>query len=265
VNDQSPILEEDLHGFVDNRLDPDRRIAVELYLDAHPEARARVDAYAAQRQALRDALNGVVHEPLPPGLNLRRLAATRRASRPGPGWRAAAAVLLALSTGLAGGWSARGRFIPPQVGVAALSREAADNYKVYAMDSTRPVEFRASDETVLAKWVSNRLHRSVSPPNLTKAGYRLIGGRLVATPHGPAALFLYEGALSSRIALFVRPMARKVTEGLSDQSNDGLGGVAWIDRGLGYGLIGETSAQSLVPVAGEVRRQILGSTAPQEG
>ncbi|WP_198082843.1 anti-sigma factor [Variovorax sp. E3] len=39
--DGRPILEEDLHAYVDDALDAPRRREVRDYLDHHPEARAR--------------------------------------------------------------------------------------------------------------------------------------------------------------------------------------------------------------------------------
>lgn len=81
---------------------------------------------------------------------------------------------MALAAGLAGGWGMRGVAVP-QNGVAALAREAAENYRVYANDAERPVEIAAADEPKLVEWVSDRLQRRVVPPNLTAAGFRLLG------------------------------------------------------------------------------------------
>ena len=148
--------------------------------------------------------------------------------------------------------------LSPQVGVAALSREAADNYRVYAADRARPVEIPGAQQAVLTKWISNRLKRPVAAPDLTIAGYRLMGGRLVATPHGPAGLFLYDNAQGVRLAVFVRPMEKTDQNApMADSSVDGLDGVAWADDGLGYDLAGPVPAHDLRPIANELRRQTL--------
>ena len=70
-------------------------------------------------------------------------------------------------------------------------QEAAASYAVYASDKRRPVELWAVQRDDLVRWLSNRLNRPIAPPDLSVAGYQLLGGRLVATGHGPAALFIY--------------------------------------------------------------------------
>src|ERR1022692_468621 len=90
-----PIMEEDLHDFVDNLLEPERRLEVQDYIDRRPEAAEMVSRLAAQRQALRAAFSDIVNEPVPPRLNLQRLIEERSARvEPTPVWRIAAAVAL---------------------------------------------------------------------------------------------------------------------------------------------------------------------------
>ena len=75
-----PVSEEDLHSYVDDRLDPGRRAAVQAYLEAHPDVAARVADYREQREALRAAFAPAAEAPLPPELNLEHMiAAPKRA------------------------------------------------------------------------------------------------------------------------------------------------------------------------------------------
>lgn len=253
-----PVSEEDLHSYVDDRLDPARRAAVQAYLEAHPEAAARVVQYREQGEALRAAFAPAAEAPLPPELNLERMIAAHDARRSFAGWRVAASLVLALTLGAAGGWVGRGASSPPQAGIAALSREAADNYRVYAADRARPVEIAGAQKAVLTSWISGRLKRPVAAPDLTVAGYRLMGGRLVATPHGPAGLFLYDNAQDARLAVLVRPMEHKdQNAAMIDNRFNGVDGVAWADDGMGYDLAGLVPAQDLRPIANELRRQAL--------
>jgi len=94
----NPITEDDLHGFVDQRLEPKRLAEVRAYLAEHPEISARIAGYAEQRETLRAALAPIAEEPLPTHLNLARMIETRRHPRPvSPWWLSAAAgVALAL-------------------------------------------------------------------------------------------------------------------------------------------------------------------------
>ena len=60
-----PIGDDDLHGYVDKRLKPERMAAVEAYIATHPDAAIRVRQYQEQRQALRSALQPKYDEPDP--------------------------------------------------------------------------------------------------------------------------------------------------------------------------------------------------------
>lgn len=228
-----PIAEEDLHAYVDGLLDEERRTAVERYLQANAEAAERVAAYAVQRRELRAALSTHARAPIPPNLNLSRLLEERLRRRWRP-WRAAAAVLLALGVGAGAGWFVGSR---PVTGVAAVAREAAMSYAVYAADKRRPVEVWATQKDDLTRWLSSRLNRPVSPPDLSSLQYQLLGGRLVATSHGPAALFIYENPRGVRLAIYVRPMSIEETTPIQATDVDNVDGCTWIERDLGYSLI----------------------------
>lgn len=248
-----PITEDDLHAYVDQALEPERRAEVASYLEHHPDVARRVVAFAAQRELLRGALASIADEPLPAELNLSRIVENRR--RPSPAWWAVAAVLL-LSVGGVGGWGARSLLQDSPGGLSALAREAAYSFRVYAPDHVRPVEMRASDSAQLVQWVSNRLKQPVKVPDLSVSGYRLMGGRLVATSHGPAAMFMYDDDHGDRIVVLTRPMNRGEQDApMTAQSTGDVAGLAWADRGMGYTLAGQLPADTLRPIANEIRRQ----------
>lgn len=249
-----PITEDDLHGYVDHALEPERQVEVANYLENHPEVARRVAAFSGQRDLLRAALAPIADEPLPPELNLSRIIENRR-RRPAPVWRAVAAMLLVSISGL-GGWVARGSMMQASPGgLVALAEEAADSYNVYAPDHVRPVEIRASDNAQLVQWVSSRLHQPVNVPDLTTAGYRLMGGRLVATSHGPAAMFMYDDDHGERLVVLTRPMSTDQNAPMIPQSKGDVTGFAWADGGMGYGLVGHSTLELLRPIANEVRKQ----------
>jgi anti-sigma factor RsiW len=256
MNDQ-PITEEDLHAYVDEELDPHRRGEVRDYLDRHPETARRVAALAEQRRALRAALSPVAEESVPPELDLARIIAAQRRPR-AMRWRSAAAAIMLFGVGGVGGWLIRPSGAPAE-GIAALAQEAAASYETYAPDHIRPVELKAADSGELLRWVAERLHRPVAVPDLSKSGYRFMGGRLVATQHGPAALFLYDDDHGTRLAMLARPMAIERNTRMSEHVEGAVTGFAWSDRGMGYSLVADTSPAILHPLANEARRQIDGS------
>jgi anti-sigma factor RsiW len=249
-----PITEDDLHAYVDHALEPERRAEVASYLNDHPEVEKRVAAFADQREFLRAALAPIAEEPLPARCSLPRIIENRGRRSFRAGW--AIAAILLLSIGGAGGWAGRGLLQDAPGGIAALAQEAADSYSAYAPDHVRPVELRASDSVQLKQWVSDRLQRPVGVPDLISSGYRLMGGRLVATSHGPAAMFMYDNDRGSRIVVLTRPMSRADQDApMTPQSKGGVAGFSWADGGVGYSLVGEAPPDSLLPVANEVRRQ----------
>ena len=260
MSDLRPVLEDELHALVDGRLDPERREELEAWLAAHPEARARVEGWTAGREALRAALDPVAQEPVPPALNLRRMAAERRRTPRAFRLREAASVALTLAIGAAGGWGVRGMDAPAPRGVAALGREAVMGFRTFASDPVRPVELDAGARPELVSWISTRLHRRVTPPDLRSAGYRLLGGRIVATAHGPGGLFLYQGEGDARLAVYMRPMAQAHEHApMRDRQDGDLGDIAWADDGLGFSVVGAAAPEALRPLAEVVRRQTPGS------
>jgi anti-sigma factor RsiW len=254
-----PISEVDLHAYVDNALDISRRAEVECYLVLHPDVEARVGRYEEQQRLLRAALVPFAEEPIPPELNLAQLIAARRRSSHRSSWRAAAAAALLLAFGGAGGWSLDEMQHQPAVGVAALAREAAYNYEVYGPDKIHPIEFKAADSASFTQWFSQRLGSTVKTPDLTASGYHLMGSRLIATPQGPAGLFMYgnsHNGRGTRLVLLVKAMKIQKSMPMSLYAQGALNGFAWSDHGMGYSLVGATPSELLHPLADEVRRQM---------
>ena len=134
----SPIAEADLHAYADGQLAAARRAEVETFLAAHPQDRARVDAWQAQRQALRSLLDPVLDEPLPLRLPLAPPA------RAWP-WRAlAAGIAVAVFSGArpgsrAASWTTTGsaRRWPPRRRPSAR-RPAMRSAPPWRTRSTRP-------------------------------------------------------------------------------------------------------------------------------
>lgn len=246
-----PITDEELHAYVDGFLNAERRAAVDHYLRRSPEVAQRVGSYSAQRDDIRAALARRAVEPIPASLNLNRLVEARLARRP-RWWRIAAAVLLGFALGGGGGWYFGSR---TPTGLDTLVQDAAASYMVYTADERRPVELWAAERADLSRWLSNRLQRPVSPPDLSGLGYELLGGRLVATGRGPAALFMYENGRGSRLTLFVRPMPVGRPTPIEDVDAGDLDGCAWIDKGVGYALIAAEPYSRLEALSERVRQQ----------
>lgn len=256
-----PISEDDLHAFVDGALPEHRRAEVEAYLEKNPDVADRFAQFGTHRAALQAALGPIADEPVPPALNLRHLIASRRPSS-WTGRRAAAAACLLLVAGGGGGWMLRGLDMGRAAGIDALAQEASYAYAVFSPDGGRPVEISAAESEKLVRWIEQRLAQPVSLPDLSGAGYRLMGGRVVATQNGPAGLFMYDDARGGRIAILMRPMVRRDENAPMARHREGdVMGYAWADDGMGYSLVGAmAAADHLHPIADEARRQIRART-----
>jgi anti-sigma factor RsiW len=251
-----PIAEEDLHAFIDQNLDLDRHAEVSAYLETHPDVAMRVNGYTQQRAELRAALAPIAEEPLPPELNLARMIAHRGRFRQISWSSMAAAAVVLLCLGGAGGWSLHSLDQAPLEGVAAIAQEAADNYAVYAPDHTHPVELRANESAELVSWATQRLGRQVAIPDLAASGYRFMGGRVVTTTRGPAVMFMYDDDHGTRLLMLARPMTADQNMPMTLLAHEKVNSFAWADKGLGYSLIGPTASEALHPIANDVRRQL---------
>lgn len=253
-----PISEDDLHAYVDRLADADRIPLVERHLRDNPEAAAKVAAYIMQRDALRAAFAEIEDEAIPDRLNphlIREKLANRRMM-----WRAAAAVVLAFGIGGGGGWVLHDRMAPSSNTITLLMEEAFANHAVFTADRRRPTELGAEQRDDLARWVSNRINRPVAPPDLAVAGYRYIGGRLAATPRGPAGMFMYQNDQGVRLTVFVRPIPNGGTKPLETVGAGSLEGAGWIDKGIGYTVVAPLPAEDVQRLAAGVRRGLEGAT-----
>ncbi|WP_457095486.1 anti-sigma factor family protein [Lysobacter sp. P5_B9] len=249
-----PITEDDLHAYVDDALDTERHAEVSEYLRLNADVAQRFSSYRRQRDELRAAFGPVIREPIPAALNLEHIIESRRRPRWVPLQAAAAALLIGL--GGVGGWFSHAQLHSAPAGIEALAEEAVDSYEVHTPDRVRPVELRASDRITLVNWASERLGRRVIVPDLSGSGYRFMGGRLVATAHGPAVLFMYDDDRGTRLVMLSRPMAIERDTPMKLHSHGVLAGYAWVTRGIGYSLVGPVAADRIHPLANEMRRQI---------
>ena len=252
---ERPISEDDLHAYVDGVLEPGRRDAVERHLADNPQTAVRVAGWQQADEALRRAVGWKAEEPVPTELNVARIAASRMNPQWTP-WRIAASILVALMVGAGSGWMAHRPTAAS--GVESLAMEASMAQRVFAQDPIHPVEFSANERDKLVQWVSQRLGRPVVPPDLSTSGYRLLGGRIIATEHGAGSMFLYESPDGTRVTLFVRPM-EQIDQNANMRPVDmhNTSGFAWAKNGLGFSLVASSPIDGLHQLANKVRDEMV--------
>jgi len=248
MNNQSPVTETELHAYIDEQLEPARCAAVEAYLADNPAEAERVRAYARQNEQLHALFDATLDEPVPETL---RSNPARRTPSP----MRYAALLAAAVVGGALGWALRGE--EPLATTANLPQQAALAHVVYAPEVLHPVEVSASEETHLVNWLSKRLGAPVRAPQLSDAGYELVGGRLLPGADGPAAQFMYQDARGNRLTLYVRTTADGNRETAFRYAQESKVGVFyWVDGPFGYALSGELERPQLLRVAESVYRAL---------
>ncbi|GIX27679.1 anti-sigma factor family protein [Pelomicrobium sp. G1] len=244
-----PVVEADLHAYLDGELPPERRPEVQAHLAAHAEDAARLAAYAEQKRALHASYDAVMDEPVPQ--RLRPTAGGRRVLV----WRAAAAAAWMVLGG-AIGWSLKPPSQPASSAPETLARRAAVAHTVYTPEVRHPVEVGAEQEQHLVAWLSKRLGAPVKAPSLAAEGYVLVGGRLLADEAGPAAQFMYENAQGQRLTLYVRRRAEAGETAFRFAQEGGVAIFYWIDREFGYALSGNLAKEELQRLAFAAYRQL---------
>ena len=249
-NGPENVTENDLHAWVDGRLDPARHALVEPHLDQNPAVRRRVEDWASQTAALRLALRQQDADTGPALLH--RLGQPRPTGR-WPALAAAAALLLGLGLGGYGGWTLRGDRKPTEI--SRLGVEAASAYRILNTGPGPAVEVSATNRAELRAMLTDRLGRRVTLPDLSAMGYRLLSGRVLAAIYGPAAMLVYGDTEGNRLTVYLQPMAVGAPAPMRPIQTEALNGYAWIEQKIGYTVMSEDGRDRLLAAAGRVQAE----------
>ena len=120
-----------------------------------------------------------------------------------------------------------------------------------------PVEVSADEREHLNAWLSKRLAATVVAPDIRRAGYQLVGGRLLPDAGRPAAQFMYEDDGGTRITLYVRGHGQSARDTALRHAADGnISIVYWLDGSLAYALSGSIERAQLQHTAEEMYRAL---------
>src|SRR5712664_744903 len=237
------ITEDELHAYVDNELPAERRGDVEAWLAAHPDDAERVRSWREMAEALHARYDSVADEAVPKRLDLERLVRQPRKWIYG----AMAATLVAFVAGGGVGWLAHGAVASPSA-FQNLTVDALDAHRLYVVEVRHPVEVPGSELTHLQQWLTKRCGWDVRAPELAAAGLKLVGGRLLPGPTGPASFLMYESASGERFTVYTAKAESETTQmRYTAQNNEGA--LFWADRGVGYVVSGGSDRDRLTQVA----------------
>lgn len=270
------LLHDRINALVDGWLPPTRQAELEAQLGKDAAARETLQAWKAQREALRTLHRPLMDEAIPDAL----LAAARRGQagrQQVDQWRRwggmAAAVMLAFGVG----WLSHGQLGGPAPQQLASVRSAQSfvhqaslAHAVFSPEVRHPVEVTAAQQEHLIQWLSKRVGRPLKVPVLVAEGYELVGGRLLSGDGGARAQFMFQNAAGLRLTLYLgavdaaspaasipKPPSDAARETAFRYSGDGpVPSFYWVDQGFGYALSGAVSRDELMKLAQLVYQQL---------
>jgi len=242
-----PVTEDELHAYVDNELPAERRGDVETWLAAHPDDAERVQSWRTMAEALHARYDHVANEPVPKRLDLERLV------QPSRRWvyGTIAATLLAFIAGGGTGWLAHGAAATPST-FQSFTEDALDAHRLYVVEVRHPVEVPGNERAHLQAWLTKRCGWDVFAPELSSTGLKLVGGRLLPGPTGPASFLMYESASGERFTVYTAKASTETTQmryTTQDKNGAKEGALFWTERGVGYVVSGTTNRERLSQVA----------------
>jgi anti-sigma factor RsiW len=251
IDRDSTVTEDELHAYVDGEIPADRRGAVEAWLAAHPEDATRVAQWQAQAEAIRMRYGAVASEPVSARFDLDAIARGTRS------WRAvaAAAVVAAFLVGGIAGWMAHGAAAAAPSRFDIFTAQALDAHRVYVVEVRHPVEVTGAERPHLVQWLSKRLDYTLQIPDLEHNGLKLVGGRLLPGPFGPAAFCMYEGSSGERFTIYYARTDSPQTA-MRYRAGERFAALYWVERGLAYVVSGPADRERLLNVAQAAYDQI---------
>ncbi|KIL98686.1 Transmembrane regulator protein PrtR [Paramagnetospirillum magnetotacticum MS-1] len=251
----APVSDDDLLSYVDGVLAPERVAEVESWLETNPRDAERVRQWREQMDGLHRLFDPVLDETVPDHLSVAAIRRRRSSSWMMPLIRIAAMVLLVLAGGV-GGWWLRGGTGSAQAPGAMVAAEALSAHVVFAAEIRHPVEVGAGERAHLVAWLSKRLGSELKVPDLSAAGFSLVGGRLLPAASGPAAQFMYENGDGRRVTLYLRRNPEGSETAFRFAAQGRVEAFYWLDGPLGYALAGDVDRERLMEMAKAVYHQL---------
>lgn len=249
MTDKPALTEIELLAYATGALSADEAATLDARLADDPAARATLAEWQLQDRAIRDLYDPVADEPVPARLTeIIRRADAAEAARPSGRLRLIAATVAALALGTGAGWFARD-FATPPASAQTLAANAMRAYDTYVVEVAHPVEVPASQSDHLNAWMSKRLGHTIRPPDFATAGFSLMGGRIVPSGQGAAAMYMYEDAQGQRITLYIAPQGASQETAFQFAQNGTTQSFYWMDRDLSYAVVGTVPREVLRQIA----------------
>lgn len=250
----SRITEMELHAYVDGLLDADRIELIEQYLAENPDKAEELQTWKNQNQAINSLFEPAAREPIPDRLKPETVWLSQKESA--IRWKSIAAAITLFAIGSTTGWFGRELASPNTAQALTFAEQAINAHSVFAVEVRHPVEVSADEQTHLVGWLSNRLGKPISAPNLESQGFNLIGGRLLPAREGPAAQFMYEDASGRRITLYAVSNKSEQLAAFRFFKEADYSAFYWLDTDISYAIVGNVSRDDLKELATDIYQQL---------
>jgi anti-sigma factor RsiW len=241
---------EDLAAFVDGELTGDAQREVEAHVATCPACAAEIQNLvrlknsvrraAAQRFTASAEFRQRIAEQVAPRRRERRLALIWV-----PSLAAVAIVLFAVV------WILQRQ----SAGSLTATRSEIVDLHVAELASANPVDVVSTDEHTVKPWFEGKLPFAVNLPDLAKAQFTLLGGRVVYLHQSPGAALLFQYR-KHRLSAYVFQESAKWNIGSAPgkvAQQDSFWVETWSAGRLRYFVVGDTSAENVDQLAGLMR------------
>lgn len=247
------VSEEKLSAFLDGELAEAEAREIEVALESDPALQAELDALMAADALAQDAFAEMLAEPVPAALAaaVRDAPVATPANVPAPparGWLAAAAVVLALGLGGAGGYMTGLSQGTPVAAAPGWLVDIADYHSVYAGQKRHLVEVGAEEADHIRMWLTNTVGAEVPTPDLTQHGLTFRGARLLVAAGKPVAQLMYTDA-EDRVVALCLIQTDTPREGFATQTIGAFDMVSWGGDGANFVIVGDEGRADLADIA----------------
>jgi len=246
--------EEKLSAFLDGELPEAEAREIEAALERDTALQAELEALMTADAMAQEAFGEMLDEPVPAAL----AAAVRDAPEATPAnvtsaptgrsWWAAAAVVLALGLGGAGGYMTGLSQDVPVAAAPGWLVDIADYHRVYAGQKRHLVEVGAEEADHIRTWLTATVGAPVPTPDLTQHGLTFRGARLLVAAGKPVAQLMYTDA-EERVVALCLIATETPRDGVATQTIGDFDMVSWGGDGANYVIVGDQGRPDLEAIA----------------
>ncbi len=246
--------EEKLSAFLDGELPDAEAREIEAALERDPALQAELEALMVADAMAQEAFGEMLEEPVPSAVAAavrdapEASAANTSAPPAARGWLAAAAVVLALGIGGAGGYLTGLSQGTPVAAAPGWLADIADYHRVYAAQGRHLVEVGAEEADHIRTWLTASVGAEVPIPDLAGHGLTFRGARLLVAAGKPVAQLMYTDAEGLVVALCLI-QSDSPRDGFATRTIGAFDMVSWGGEGANFVIVGDEGRSDLEAIA----------------